>query len=566
MSNVRYICWLMLGIILVAGAHIALDVRRGTPRIVRRTSLCGDADQAIKLSVCRADSQETVLSKSSGSWKLLSPFHASADSHMVLRLLDTLAFSPIRDSMDDSELSKLGRSRSDFGLDRPCLTVAVEDQQGSCEVMFGFSTPAGDGVYAAVSGDKSVFVVDTNVFAAVDMAADRLRSRSLFTVDIDEIGAFDVRRSAGLFMRLVRNGEKWRMTEPQDSPASSSKVMKFLASVLNARAVDFVWPVGASNETDKVSVALLAGYGLDPESAVTVTLKGSDGVDRLLSLGKEAENGLVYALAQNGGAVVTVAASFKDAVLDGSSGFLDTRLFPYEEAAVTSLSITDGDERYLLAKGGDGVWRLDAPVVAMADDDEVTSLVRRLLALNPSAADASGVMVSISTNAKPVRVSREATLGRHRLENLRSKEVTRVDPSRIRRIVSSPSGGKPTAVVYDPDRRAWNVETSPNGGVADMAAIEAILDVLNPLRAESVVTLRVGSSGLGRYGLELPMHVIAIDRTQDGTVRRNLLIGDKAPGGRYITFGSSDAVFVIGDEAIRRLTAPLVGERQGEGQ
>ena len=135
-----------------------------------------------------------------------------------------------------------------------------------------------------------------------------------------------------------------------------------------------------------------------------------------------------------------------------------------------------------------------------------------------------------------------------------------MEPSRIRRIVSTPAGGKPTAVVYDSGRRAWNVESSMSGGVADAAAIGDLLAALNPLRSESVVTLRIGPGGLGRYGLEMPAHVIAVDRMQEDSVRRNLLIGDKAPGGRYATFGSSDAVFVLGEDVLRRLTAPLVGE------
>ena len=560
MNNARSIFWLLLGIALVAGAHFALDVRVGASRIVRRTALYEDADEATGLLVRRAGSPDTELSKASGAWRLTEPFNASADPRSVMKFVDALAFSPIRDSMEDSELARLGRGRADFGLDCPRVTVRVVGPHGAAELAFGSATPAGDGVYAAVLGEKSVFVVDTNAFAAVDVDAGGLRSRSLFSIGADEIGALDVRRSEGAFMRFARDGEKWRMTEPQDAPASAAKVRKFLDTVLEARAAEFVWPVGTSNETDTASVALLAGYGLDSESAVTVTLKGTDGVDRLLSLGREADNGFVYALAHNGAAVVTVEATFKDFVLEGANGFLDTRLFPYDEASVRTLSLVDGAERYLLARGDDGSWRLDAPVAAPADPDEVASILGSVLALHSSAEDASGIAVSVSTNARPVRVSREAVLGRHRLEDLRSRDIARIEPSRIRRIVSMPQGGKPSSVVYDMDRRAWNVESSASGGVADAAAIESVLEVLNPLRAESVVTLKVGPGGLGRYGLETPSHVVAIDRNEEDSVRRNVLIGDKAPGGRYATFGSSDAVFVLGEDAVRRLTSPLVGQ------
>ena len=560
MKNARSIFWLLLGIALAVGAHFALDMRGGASRMVRRSTLWRDADEATRISVCRAGSPATVLSRVSGAWRLTEPFSASADTRAVLMLLDAIAFAPIRDFMDDSELTKLGRRRSDFGLEPPMVSVELEGPGGKADLAFGSPTPAGDGVYAVDSSDKAVFVVDAGVFAAVNLAADGLRSRALFTIGADEIGALDVRRSEGSFMRFARDGEKWRMTEPRESPASAAKVRKFLDTVLDARVANFVWPVGATNETDTASVALLAGYGLDPDNAVTVTLKGTDGVDRLLSLGKEADRGHVYALAHNGGAVVTVNAAFKDLVLAEADGFLDTRLFPYDESSISAVSILDGEDQYLLAKGSDGVWRLDAPVAAPADQSEVAYIIGRLLDLHSAAAGSSGMMVSVSTNSRPVRVSREAVLGRHRLEDLRSKDIVRIESSRIRRIVSTPAGGKPTAVVYDSGRRAWNVESSASGGVADVTAIENLLAALNPLRSESVVTLRIGPGGLGRYGLEIPAHVIAVDRMQEDSVRRNLLIGDKAPGGRYATFGSSDAVFVLGEDVLRRLTAPLVGE------
>lgn len=559
MGNFRSICWLLLGIALTVGAHFLLDMRTGAARIVPRMSLSGMSGDATRLKISR-DGVQTIIDKSSGAWQIVEPFSASADKIAVMKLLDAVSFSPIVDFMDDAELSRLARRRSDFGLEVPRVTIEIAGPKGEEKLGFGETTPSGDGVYVEIAGENAVFVVDANVFAAVNLSADNLRSRALFTIGADEVGAFDVRRNAGAFMRFARDGEKWRMKEPHDSPASSVKVRKFLSEVLDARVSGFVWPVGASNETEAVSVSLLAGYGLDPENAVTLTIKAADGTDRLLSLGKEAGKGFVYALAHNGGAVVTVESSFKDLVLEGIDGFMDVRLFPYEEASVASISIADGDSQFLLAKNADGSWRMDAPVAAPADYDEVSSLLSRLLAAHYSAADASGMPVSLSTNSKPVLVSREIVLGGHRLDDLRSKDVVKIDPGEVRRVVSTPSGGKPVAVVYDAVRRAWNVELSPNGGVANITAVESLLESLKPLRAEKVVTLKVGPGDLARYGLDEPTHIVAVDFVREDSVRRNILIGDKAPGGRYITIGSSDAVFVLGEIDVKRLMAPLVGD------
>ena len=83
---------------------------------------------------------------------------------------------------------------------------------------------------------------------------------------------------------------------------------------------------------------------------------------------------------------------------------------------------------------------------------------------------------------------------------------------------------------------------------------------MNPLRAEWIVKLRVSAADLREYGLETPRWTIAIDQVREDSVRRNVLIGDQAQGGWFATLGAADAVFVLSDETVARLTAPLVGE------
>ena len=559
MSNTRAVSWIAAAIGLSIVAHLILDMRGfGISRIARRTVVSPGADAASAVSVKRGGNPTIMLSKASGEWLLVSPFGASADSQAVLELLDALAFAPIVDSMEDSELRKLDRSRSDFGLEPAVAEVETLGSNGPVKILFGDATPAGDGVYAAVEGESMVFVVQTNVFSAVDKPVDGFRSRTLFSIAPDEVGAFDIRRSAGSFARFIRDGDKWMMSDPSRSAASSMQVKKFLSTMLEARAKGFVWPIGASNETATASAALLAGYGLDPDSAVTLTFKGMDGVDRQAAFGNDAEEGSVYAIVHNGGAIVTVDSSLKEMLLSGAEALVDTRLFPVDSQTVSSISIWDGDSQCMLAKGSDGVWRLDAPVSAPADQTMVSGLIGRLLALSVSDSDASGVRVALAADVAPALVPRDVVLAGEGFERFRSLEVLAVEPSQVRRLVVTKEGSKPVSVVYDPGRRAWNVESSEAGGVADAEAIDAMLAALNPLKAAVVVKLRASSSELARYGLESPAYTIAIDRAQADSVRRNIRIGDRTGDGRYATIGSSDAVFVLPDKAVKTLLAPIV--------
>ena len=483
-------------------------------------------------------------------WRIVSPYAARADAQTVLRLVDAVSFAEPEDVISEAELLKLGRERSDFGLETPRLVVMLGgagDGSDSVSVSFGVDTPSSNGVYAAVEGSGSVCVVPAAVFAAADLSAEAFRARAVFPLGAESVASFDVKRPGEQPLSFERGGSGWKTQEGQ---SAADKVDAFLTLLSAAEAKSFVWPVGSSNEATSVSASLLSGYGLDPDSAITVSLRCGDGEDRRVSFGAAADDDSVYALVQNGGAVVTVDAALRDAVLQVPAKLSDSRPFPLEASAVTAFAVADGDVTCALAREQDGAWRLESPVAAPADAKAAEALLHRILAL--SAADAGdggdAVSVSVGTNSEAVVVSRRRLLGTMRLEDLRST-----------RLVAISAGQKPVSVVFSRERTAWSPESAEGNAVADEAAIAKVLAALNPLRASGVVALKASAADLGRYGLDRPALTLAVDRGGEGMVRRNVLVGGKAPdGGRYATVGSADAIFTIPRETVKLLSLSLL--------
>ncbi len=566
MKRGRTIVWMILAIGALVGLRAILTARYGgrSARLVRESVLAASAERATGFIVTRAGEAPIVLEEEEGTWRICSPFVGVADEQVVKRMGDALAFREVEDALSDAELLRLGRDRGDFGLDVPRVTVAICAAGVTNEVYFGESTPAGTSVYAAIEGTDLVYVVPTNIVAAVDRSAVDFRSRQILPSrvfpDLAAVNAFDVRTRAGTFVRLVRMGEKWRMVEPRDMVVSSSRVRTFLGKIFAARAVGFVWPIGVSNETTRSSVALLAGYGLDSENVMTITLRGVDGRDTSISFGKEAGPNLVYALVQGGEAIVTLAADVKDWTQQASAAFSDARLFPYEAREIAAFSLADGDATYLLSRSAKGVWQIDSPIVAEANQMVVKSLLTQLLSMKETDLEAGGVRVSLSTNSEPLEVSREGILSNHRLADLRAKEICRVDAKGVARFVVTKKDEKPTSIVWDADRRVWNVETAGAAGVVDERAIAALFEVLNPLKASSIVSIKVSAAMLGTYGLATPRVTLALDFVEKEALRRNLLIGNLSQDGYYATIGSSDAIFILPQETVERILAPLVSE------
>lgn len=560
MSNRRSVVYLLVMLALAVAANLWLDLA-GTERgeMVRRHSLASGAYAAVAMDISVRGSHAFRLEKTD-RWRIVSPFRAVADQSAVDRLADSLSFDQLLDSHDVGDVEKLGRTVADFGLENPRITVKVSWPEGESEVRFGNDVPSGEGVYASVNGTSVVYIAPYSVLDAVDRPLDSWRRHTVFRIKPDDVVSIDIRRADGS-MRISKTGERWAVLEPKHAMASAAAVKRIIDTVVSCEAKRFVWPTGASNETVTASVALLAGYGLDPESCETVVFHAGDGRDYSISFGSAADTDTVYALVHGGNAVATVTAEAKASVSLDMGTLIDGRVFPLEKSAVQRISMVDGDDAYLLARGEGGVWRIDSPVSAPADEAAVMSLIDKLLVMRSSDLDEDGVKVSLFTNAVPVAVSRDALLGSGGFEQLRSKLIFDIDAATVKRLVVSSSGSeKPESVVFDPDRKGWNVDAAGRPGVVDADRLNALLAALSPLKAKSVVRLKVAPGELARYGLESPLYTVAIDRLIEGSVRRNLLIGNRVEGRSdvYATVGSTDAVFVLDGETVDVLTSGVL--------
>ena len=561
MRNAKSIIILLTIIAVAAALDYFVYFGKGPSSTSKRTTLVDFQSEAASVRIERVGSPAVVLDRGLGGWRLTNPFASGADEQAVMKLVDVLTQTPVVEVISDSELLKLGRTRADFSLEEPILAVTLTGMDKSvCRFMFGSATPTQDGVYASVEGVDAVFILGKPAFSFVDVRPDDLRQRSLLPLGGAWVTSFEIKREGTPLLEFLRTGAGWNVGSEK---ASSQKITEFIDDLTTASAVSFIWPVGSSNETDHATSSLLAGYGLDPDSAVTVTLNDINGKSRRLSFGKEADDGNVYALVQNGNAIVTVPSKLRDFARQDPVMFTDSRLFPVEARSVNGFSVSSDGSLYSLVRDKDGKWGLESPVVAPADQEASDALLSLILSLSPAdVVKENGVAVSVLTNMSKVLVPRERILGKRTFEDLRSREMLKIDAPLVKRIVSTVGGKTPktASVVYDRERRQWNLDTEADGVAVNVKGVESVLSVINPLTAVRIEKLAVVAADLDDYGLDTPFLTVAIDQDSDETIRRNILIGKKTRGGRFATIGSSDAIFVISDATVSRLSASIVGK------
>lgn len=555
MKNRRTILFLVMLGVALAAAEILLARRAGGAASRGAAVLDAEAAGSERVAVERRGEPPVVLKKD-GGWRILRPFAAEADSAAVMRMLDAIAQAQVEETAPEAELLRRGRTLADYALDEPPLRILLSGPgEREAAVSFGTLTPSGGGVYAAVSGSRSVAVVPSSVLVAVDVPVGRLRRRRLFRGAADAVAAFDVRQSSGAVLAFARSGDGWRVGT---SRASSARVTRFLDALMSAEARSFVWPTGATNDSAQVSASLLAGYGLDAESAVTVTVKGVGGHGEAVSFGKRTGGDSVYAFVHGAGPVVTVDASLADAAELEASQFADARVFSARPEKVSALAMSDGPLRVSLARGERGGWRLTSPVAAPADGAAADALLARVLALTSADLSESGVQVSVGDGEKPVVVPRRALFpDGGGFERLRALEVVDFRAEEIRRVVSTPAGKEPVSVAFDRDRKAWSVEAAPEGAAVSEDGVARVVAALSPLKAVRVARLKVLASELSDYGLDAPALRLSVDLAREDAVRRNVLVGARAEDGFYATVGAADAVFVVSSATVEALSSPL---------
>ena len=565
MSNNRCIAFFLSGILLTSAVLVFLSWRtRAVASEATRNTLCTLAPEAVEgIEISRNGTNIVKLTRNdSGAWSIVNPYFAPADAAPVARLVDALTLLPLGDMRTESELASLGEDFADFGLAGTVrASVKLIAKGGESQVFFGALSASGKDVYARADGLLNVFTVGVEALEAIPVDADGFRVRTLISSAGEQISSLDLHKPEAPFIRLVRSASGWRLSSPVEAPADETVVSALVDGLVGARIVGFVMPSAAHatrvGERTVLSQSALAPYGLAAEAGLSISVKSDSGTSEQIVFGSSAGTNLVYALVQNGTAVVTMPAAVADLFRTREAALRDSRVFPFgADEQVKSVSITAGKLVYVLARGANGDWRLAAPVAAPADPAAAAALVDAVLRIRRNdvlqgapldGEDAVRVSVATSSGGHPgVSVAKSVFKECGSFADLRSKTLLELDVQSIRRLSLKPLEGVGGAVVLNPERNQWNLAEGSAPATVRVDAVKTLLAALTRVEAKSVETMAATPDDLRRCGLDAPTLVIAVDFEGQDAVRRNIMLGAVAPGGgRYATVGGADAVFVL---------------------
>ena len=539
MTNIRAIMILLSGILLVAVGLYLHDRHVGGPDTFTGTAaiipFAGEDVDFIEVGF--GGGKAVALRRDGVRWRIESPFKSDTDSAAVMALLDAFTISQPGDSLAASDMARLGRTFSDFGLGQAARRVTFGVGERRATVYLGANTPSGCDAYARKEGDGGVFTVSSNVVASLPADASSLRGRSLFArVGDKPILGLELRMADEPGMKLSCSDGRWHIIAPVSAPADSAAVSVLVEKLLSAKLIGF-------EPSEDLSESRLAARGLAAGAGFAVTLRLGPDESEQVVFGEAASNG-VYVLARDRPVVARADAALAESCRAGGRSLRDTRVFAFPESELSGASFAGSPYMYALDRGTNGQWRLVSPVAAPADAKTATAFVARALEIDQNDLTPDGVRVSLSTvgtNAVSVTVPVTFFTGKGlSFADLRDKTVLNIDPSVVARI----------SIV---NRAGVSRE-------CDVSVAADLVKVVAPLVARRVETPSAMPDDFTRCGLSKPAWRIVIDFGKEGDLlRKNLLVGNAATdGGLYVSPGGVDAaIFVVSPEIVASAEALL---------
>jgi len=359
-------------VVLALGVYIAL-VERHAPTTDERKEQEGKLfpgfDQAKAKRVVVGNSHGRFeLVKENDVWTLKAPLVDQANRGSVSSLLYSLGGLKAERTFKTGEVKP-----SEYGLDKPPLSVTVEDESGkSYTLKLGTEMPLGN-TRAALAADGAVCLVSKFVASDLDRDLAGWRSDELAQVYSTDVASLTVTSPSGQ-VALAHTGSAWTITSPSPDLADRDRAEGIITDISGARIKEFL-----DTAPD------LKALGLAPHRfGVTIVRRGANAAPVALDFGAErdSKDGKQVAC-KRGDRVFWVDAKPVSRLAGPWQEWRTNKAVEFDSWVVDKLELEAGSSKAALERK-DGIWKAGATEV---DGDAVTRRLETLAELKVEAFD-----------------------------------------------------------------------------------------------------------------------------------------------------------------------------------
>jgi hypothetical protein len=298
-----------------------------------------DESAISRLEIKRKQADPIVLSKDSGSWRILEPKPLMADPTAVSAVVSSLS-SLNSERLVEDKATDLNR----YGLDQPGVEVDITEKDHKAQkLLVGDDTPTGSAVYVMLGGDPRVFTIASYGKTSIDKSLNDLRDKRLLTVSPDRVSRMElVRRHQTI--EFGRNKDEWQILQPQPLLADSVEVSELLRKLTDAR-MDLS---GSSADLKAIEAAFARATPV-----ATAKLTNESGTQELQI--RQSQNDY-YAKSSAVEGTYKVDADLGRSVDKGWEDFRNKKLFDFGYNDPEKIEMHSGLRAYFLSRSGSDWW------------------------------------------------------------------------------------------------------------------------------------------------------------------------------------------------------------------
>lgn len=346
--------------ILVVDKSLLTDLDKKVDDLRERAIVEFSTFQATRLEVTQGKkTTEMVKAAKPGAadkvWQLAQPIKARADQSKV----DGLA-SKLSDLKAETFVTEKPADLKTYDLDQPQLEVTLytSEQEGAMTVQFGGALKDDAAkVYCKRKGVDSIYAVKSDILKDFTLQVNDLRDKKLADFASDDAREIAI-GFANQTIRLAKDNDDWKLTEPETVKADNSEVGDLLSHLTGLEVKEFV----ADVVTDP------AKYGLDrPYYTITVK-KEAPAEPAPAAAAGSSTNAPVATAGTNVTAAATASTNATAAASAPAAPKLVTLIelqFGKEDKDKKLVYVKRADESYVYAIESDGFGKLPKTALAL---------------------------------------------------------------------------------------------------------------------------------------------------------------------------------------------------------
>ena len=324
-----------------------------------------DPKKVVALDLLRAKPRdkrdaEFSLIKKEGVWWLTKPLALRADKNAVQDVL-----SGLEGMKRNRVITDAVKDLAAFGLKPPQLTVRYElEGGGKGKILFGETSPSGEGVYMAMDGSKAVYLLSTRARSPFEKTLHAVRDKTLLRRPRDKLAQITFERDGGRFVLKKNEKGKWALVEPIKARGNIEAVNYALGLILDGKAQKFI--------TENPTADDLKRFGL-ASPKVRLTLAEAEGKNPdVFVIGNQEEKSKNYYARQEGkGPVFQLERFSVDDLPKKPLEARNRRIIEFEKEAVVRIELESPQGKVTIRQkeGEKDEWEVEGDGLKLVGND-----------------------------------------------------------------------------------------------------------------------------------------------------------------------------------------------------